>query len=136
MRRERWGPLANISPPLRDKGANEGLWKDLAAGRIRMVGSNHSPHSRETKAIGYSDIFACSYDAPGVQTMLAVMWDAFRRRRLPLPLLARVLSDGPARIFGLARKGAIVPGMDADLVIRDPDREVEILNEDQVGASG
>lgn len=68
--------------------------------------------------------------------MLPVMWDAFRRRKLPLPLLAHVLSDGPAKIFGLARKGAIAPGMDADFVIVDPNLEREIRSEDQVGASG
>jgi D-hydantoinase len=133
---ERWGPLAKISPPLRDREANAGLWGHLAAGRIQVVGSDHSPHSRETKAGGYRDIFDCWYGAPGVQTMLPVMWDAFQRRRLPLPLLARVLADAPARIFGLARKGAIAPGMDADLVLVDPAREAEIRSEDQAGASG
>jgi dihydropyrimidinase len=132
----RWGPLAKISPPLRDREANEGLWRHLAAGRIDAVGSDHSPHSRETKAPGYRDIFDAWYGAPGVQTLLPVMWDAFRRRALPLPLLARVLSEAPARIFGLERKGAIVPGLDADLVIVDPDREVELRSGDQVGHSG
>jgi allantoinase len=133
---ERWGPLAKISPPLRDRIANAGLWRHLAEGRIQAMGSDHSPHSRETKAGGYRDIFDCWYGAPGVQTMLPVMWDAFRRRNLPLPLLARVLSDQPARIFGLDQKGAIAPGMDADFVIIDPELEREIRSEDQVGASG
>lgn len=133
---ERWGPLAKISPPLRDRNANEGLWGHLAAGRIQAVGSDHSPHSRETKAGGYRDISDCWYGAPGVQTMLPVMWDAFRRRNLPLPLLAQVLAATPARIFGLASKGAIAPGMDADLVLIDPEREAEIRSQDQIGGSG
>jgi len=132
----RWGPLAKVSPPLRDAPANEGLWRHLAAGRIDAVGSDHSPHSRETKAPGYRDIFDAWYGAPGVQTLLPVMWDAFRRRSLPLPLLARVLSEAPARIFGLERKGTIAPGMDADLVIVDPDREQELRGADQLGHSG
>lgn len=132
----RWGPLAKISPPLRDAAANECLWRHLAAGRIDAVGSDHSPHSRETKAPGYRDIFDAWYGAPGVQTLLPVMWDAFHRRGLPLPLLARVLSEAPARIFRLERKGAIASGLDADLVIVDPDREVELRSEDQVGQSG
>jgi dihydropyrimidinase len=132
----RWGPLAKISPPLRDAAANEGLWRHLAAGRIDAVGSDHSPHSRETKAPGYRDIFDAWYGAPGVQTLLPVMWDAFCRRALPLPLLARVLSEAPARIFGLDHKGAIAPGLDADLVIMDPDREVELRSEEQIGHSG
>jgi len=132
----RWGPLAKISPPLRDRTANEGLWRHLAAGRIDAVGSDHSPHSRETKAPGLRDIFDAWYGAPGVQTLLPVMWDAVRRRGLPLPLLARVLSEAPARIFGLERKGAIAPGLDADLVIMDPDREVELRGGEQIGQSG
>jgi dihydroorotase-like cyclic amidohydrolase len=132
---EHWGPLAKISPPLRDRAANEGLWRHVAAGRIDAVGSDHSPHSRETKAPGYRDIFEAWYGAPGVQTLLPVMWDAFRRRSLPLPLLARVMSEAPARIFGLARKGAIAPGLDADVIIMDPDREVVLRSDDQIGHS-
>ena len=132
----RLGALAKISPPLRDAAANAGLWRHLAAGRIDAVGSDHSPHSRETKSPGYRDIFDAWYGAPGVQTLLPVMWDAFRRRGLPLPLLARVMSEEPARIFGLERKGAIAPGLDADLVIVDPDREVELRGGDQVGGGG
>jgi D-hydantoinase len=132
----RWGPLAKVSPPLRGRAANEGLWRHLEGGRIDAVGSDHSPHSRETKAPGYRDIFDAWYGAPGVQTLLPVMWDAFRRRGLPLPLLAQVLSTGAARIFGLEGKGAIAPGLDADLVLVDPDREVEIRSEEQIGHTG
>lgn len=133
---ERWGPLAKISPPLRDREAADGLWRRLASGQIDAVGSDHSPHSRETKAAGDRDIFDASYGAPGAQTMLPVMWDAFHRRGLPLPLLARVMSEEPARLFGLTGKGAIAPGMDADVVLVDPDTEREIRRQDQVGASG
>ncbi|HKV44822.1 MAG TPA: amidohydrolase family protein [bacterium] len=133
---ERWGPLAKISPPLRDGAAADGLWHLLSAERIQVIGSDHSPHSRETKAGGFRDIFECWYGAPGVQTMLPVMWDAFRRHRVPPTVLARLLAATPARIFGLAGKGVIAPGMDADLVLIDPEREAEIRSEDQVGGSG
>ncbi len=133
---ERWGPLAKISPPLRDAAANAGLWSHMAAGRLDLVGSDHSPHSRESKAAGERDIFAAWYGAPGVQTLLPVMFDAFHRHGLPLSLLARVLAGTPARIFGLSSKGAIAPGLDADLVLIDPRVEREIRSEAQVGRSG
>ena len=68
--------------------------------------------------------------------MLPVMWDAFRRHQLPIPMLARLLAAAPAQIFGLSGKGVIAPGMDADLVVIDPEREVEIRDEHQAGGSG
>lgn len=133
---QRWGPLAKISPPLRDAAANAGLWLHLGGRHVDVVGSDHSPHSRETKAPGQDDIFAAPYGAPGVQTILPVMWDAWQRHGLPLPRLAQVLAEAPARIFGLAAKGAIAPGLDADVVLIDPRAEREIHNEEQVGHSG
>src|SRR5579864_6874646 len=132
----RWGPLAKISPPLRDAADNEGLWRYLGAGRIDAVGSDHSPHSRETKAPGYRDIFDAWYGAPGVQTLLPVMWDAFRRRGRGGARRARVRGGGAGGIWGLERKGAIARGLGADRVIRGPDREVELRSGDQIGQSG
>lgn len=132
-----YGPLAKVSPPLRTADETEALWKQLAAGAIQVVSSDHSPHSAETKKGGYQNIFDCWYGAPGAETMAPVLADASRRRGLSLSHVALWLAENPARIFGLyPRKGAIQPGADADLVIWDAGREVVIRKENQHSNAG
>lgn len=132
-----YGPLAKISPPLRTPYETAALWRQLTAGAIQVVSSDHSPHSAETKKAGDKNIFDCWYGAPGVETMAPVMGDASRRRGLSLSHLALWLAEHPAKIFGLyPRKGTIQTGADADLVIWDPDREVIIRKENQHSNAG
>jgi dihydroorotase-like cyclic amidohydrolase len=106
----------------------EGIWAHLAAGRIHTVGSDHSPHTLETKRPGERNIFDAWFGCAGTETMLAVMYDELVvRRGLPLTVLARLLAEHPAKVFGLfPRKGAIEVGADADLVLFDPARTVTI----------
>jgi len=122
------GALAKIGPPLREPEDVEGLWAHLAAGRIHTVGSDHSPHTRETKRPGERNIFDAWYGCAGTETMLPVMYDEMVvRRGLPVTLLARLLAERPAKVFGLyPRKGAIEVGADADLVLFDPARAATI----------
>jgi len=126
------GALAKIAPPLREVEDVEGLWAHLAAGRIHTVGSDHSPHTRETKRPGERNIFDAWFGCAGTETMLPVMYDELVvRRGLPVGLLARLLAEHPAKVFGLyPRKGAIEVGADADLVLFDPARAVPIRAED------
>jgi dihydropyrimidinase len=132
-----YGPLAKVSPPLRTAGDAEGLWRRLLASEIDFIGSDHSPHSAETKKRGYGNIFDCWYGAPGVETMAPVMADAAVRHGQDLAAIVRWHAAGPARAYGLyPRKGAIQIGSDADLVIWDPEREVTIHNEAQHSRSG
>ncbi len=122
------GALAKIAPPLRGAEDVEGLWGHLAAGRIHTVGSDHSPHTRETKRPGERNIFNAWFGCAGTETMLPVMYDELVvRRGLPVTLLSRLLAERPAKVFGLyPRKGAIEVGADADLVLFDPARTITI----------
>lgn len=134
---EQFGPLAKVSPPLRTRAEIEGLWRRLLMGEIDFIGSDHSPHSAETKRPGVENIFSCWYGAPGVETMLPVMHDAVRRRAADLAALVRWHAEAPARAYGLyPRKGALQVGSDADLVIWDPERQETIRGERQHGRSG
>jgi allantoinase len=116
----RRGGEAKINPPLRAPGEVESLWSALASGELDIVSSDHVGWPAERKR--GEDIFALASGAPGLELILPLVYDAVRRRSLPLGLLARVLAERPARRFGLwPAKGALQPGADADLVVLDPD---------------
>jgi allantoinase len=115
----RLGAVAKCAPPLRSRQALEGLWQQVLDGTIDCIASDHSPCPPEEKARGAGDVWAAWGGITGVQTLLPLMFsEGVRRRGLPLE------STNPARIFGLfPRKGSLLPGADADLVILDPNRE-------------
>lgn len=125
---ETMGPLSKVGPPLRTKADNDAMWEGVSNGWITVIGSDHSAHTRETKKPGYTNIFDAWFGCPGIETTLPLMYsEAIGKRGLPPWFLARVLSENPARIFGLyPRKGVIQVGSDADLVIIDP-RKVMII---------
>jgi allantoinase len=119
------GPMAKCAPPLRSRAAVEGLWRQVLDGTIDCIASDHSPCPPAEKARGSGDIWAAWAGITGVQTLLPlVFWEGVRRRGLALERLAALVSTNAAKIFGLfPRKGTILPGADADLVVLDPDRE-------------
>ncbi len=121
---ERVGPRAKCAPPIRSRAQVEALWERVLAGQVDTIGSDHSPCTVQDKDIGYTDIWQAWGGISGVQTMLpGLLTEGVHKRGLPLPLLTRMVSANPARLFGLyPRKGTIQPGSDADLVIVDPDR--------------
>jgi allantoinase len=115
----RQGGEAKINPPLRNSAEVDALWRRLAAGEIDLVSSDHVgwPAARKHG----DDVFELSAGAPGVELILPLMHDAIATRGLPTELLPRLLAEGPARRFGLwPRKGALLPGADADIVVLDP----------------
>ena len=121
----RLGPVAKCAPPLRSRQSLEGLWQQVFDGTIDCIASDHSPCPPEEKARGAGDVWAAWGGITGVQTLLPLMfWEGVRRRGLPLERLVALVSTNAARIFGLfPRKGTLLPGADADLVILDPNRE-------------
>jgi allantoinase len=108
-------------PPIRER-ANAGLlWAALRDGIIDCVVSDHSPCPPELKRRGGGDFGAAWGGISSVQLSLPVVWTAARRRGFGLDDVARWMAAGPARIAGLAGKGAIAPGGDGDLVAFAPD---------------
>ena len=143
---ERWGPFAKIGPPLRpadgpDRGA---LWDGAAAGFVATVASDHSPRVPAAKEPGRRNIFVDAegkpipFGAPSLETLVPLVYsEGVVNRGLPLPWLARVLAENPARIFGLwPRKGAIRIGADADLTLWDPAPEWTIQQSQHLGIAG
>ncbi|MFC4597523.1 allantoinase AllB [Cohnella hongkongensis] len=128
---EALGALAKCAPPIRGAREREGLWARLAEGKIDLVASAHSPCPLWMKAGQGEDGFAAREGIAGAQSMLELVLDEGHwKRGLPLTLLSRVLSEAPARRFGLLpRKGRLAVGSDADLVIVNPDAPYELRAE-------
>jgi dihydroorotase len=119
------GTLAQLNPPIRDAAHREGIWHGLAQGVIDSVGSDHSPHTREEKAQPYPKTHS---GMTGVQTLVPIMLDHVNAGRLSLARFVDLTSAGPARIFGIARKGRIAVGYDADLTVVDLKRRQRITD--------
>ena len=122
---ERLGTLAQLNPPVRDASHREGIWRGVAQGVIDTVGSDHSPHTLEEKSHSYPKTHS---GMTGVQTLVPVMLDHVNAGRLSLARFVDLTSAGPARVYGIARKGRIAAGYDADLTLVDLKRRETITN--------
>lgn len=110
------GSRAQMNPPVRDQRHREALRLGLIDGVLNCIGSDHAPHTLEEKARPYPQ---SPSGIPGVQTILPLLMTGVREGWLGLPDVARVTSGAPARIYGIAGKGSLRPGNDADLVLYD-----------------
>jgi dihydropyrimidinase len=112
-----------ISPPLRPGTDRDAMWAGLADGTLDLVATDHVADRRgvekseAAKGVAFDKI---SNGAPGIETLLTMVYAGSATNGLTLERMVDVLSTTPARLFGLGRKGAIEPGRDADLVLFDP----------------
>jgi allantoinase len=111
------------APPIRDAENRERLWEGLRAGVLSSVVSDHSPCTPELKKGSFFEAWG---GIASVELGLRAVWTEARRRGFGLEDVARWMSEGPARIAGLERKGAIAEGKDADLVLFEPDEASEV----------
>ncbi|SMB99550.1 dihydropyrimidinase [Thermanaeromonas toyohensis ToBE] len=120
-------PLYLMCPPLRKEQDNRKLWQALAEGHLQVVATDHCSYTPEQKAAGTS-FWDTPAGVPGTETLLPLLYSyGVREGWLSLPQLVQVLSTNPARLFGLyPRKGDLNPGSDADIVIFDPRRELQL----------
>jgi len=113
---ERFGSKAQMNPPIRTAAHREALWRALDQGVVDVIGSDHAPHTAEEKARDYP---SSPSGMPGVQTLLPLMLDHVNAGRLSLERLIDLVCSGPARIYGIAGKGRIAVGYDADFTLVD-----------------
>lgn len=117
------------APPIREAETRERLWEALAAGDLDFVATDHSPCPPALKLPDEGDFLRAWGGIASLQLAASVLWTGMRRRGLPPQRLAQWLAAGPARLAGLARKGAIAPGMDADLVLFRPDDDYPVTTD-------
>lgn len=128
------------SPPMRSAQDNARLWDGLSAGILQTIGTDHCPffydgtrpivyEGREIaipgKELGKDDFTKIPNGLPGIEDRMPVMWTCgVRTGRISPNQFVAYNSTNPAKIFGLyPRKGALLPGSDADIVIWDPDKK-------------
>jgi dihydroorotase len=133
---ERNGPraLGRWVPP----DVKDALWQGIADGTVDVLGTDHGPHTLEEKAPGWEDMWKAPSAVPQLQDYLTQLLEkGVRSGRITLDAAVRLASYNPARLFGLyPRKGTIEPGADADLVLVDPNREIEFRDENALSKCG
>jgi dihydropyrimidinase len=117
------------SPPLRPADNPPGLWRHLAAGSLQTVGTDHCPFFYSgQKDLGRDDFTRIPNGLPGIEARLAILYTCgVGQGRLTPTRWVELCCTAPAQIFGLyPRKGALLPGADADIVIFDPHQRVTL----------
>jgi dihydroorotase len=122
---ERLGAYAQMNPPIRDASHRDALWQAVREGLVDVIGSDHAPHTREEKDKTYPDTPS---GMPGVQTLPTILLDHVNAGRMTLERFVDLTSAGAARIFGIAGKGRIARGYDADFTIVDLKKTRKIEN--------
>jgi len=130
------------SPPMRTAADNQRLWQGLSNGILQTVGTDHCPFFFDGsqpityegqkvaipgKELGKNDFTKIPNGLPAVGDRLPILWSyGVRTGRLTPNQFVALTSTNPAKIFGLyPRKGALLPGSDADLVVWDPERKLQ-----------
>jgi dihydropyrimidinase len=123
------------SPPLRKKADIEALWEAVQSGEIDVMGTDHCSFFMDgQKTSGKDDFTKIPGGIPGVEHRPALFYQfGVVSGKTDVEMMCRLLSERPAKLFGMyPKKGAVLAGSDADLVIWDPDKEWEITAKDQV----
>jgi dihydropyrimidinase len=125
---QRLGALGKVNPPLREQAQVEGLWDRIRDGTIDFLGSDHVPHTRASKG---DDLWSAMPGLPGITMSLPILLsEGVHKRHLPLTKVVELTSYRAARVFHLyPKKGALEIGSDADIVIVDLEKRVEITPE-------
>ncbi|ESP87031.1 dihydroorotase [Candidatus Halobonum tyrrellensis] len=126
---EEMGNLPMIAPPIRKRDDVEAMFEYLSDGTLDVVSTDHCGYERESKEV--ENWWDSTFGANALQTSLPVFHDeAVNERGFSYPFVVRVMSRNPARVFGMAGKGTLDPGTDADVVLFDPDETYTVTADD------
>ncbi len=112
------GGFAKCNPPLRHRHLVDGLWKYINDGSVDFIGSDHAPYLLSEKESSPDDIFKVPAGFPGIDTRFPLIIDCVEKGKLSMSKALDLLCVNPAKSFDLyPRKGCLLPGADADIVI-------------------
>jgi dihydroorotase (multifunctional complex type) len=99
---------------------NPSMWEAVIDGTIDVIGSDHGPHTKEEKEVGWTDMYTAPGGSPMIEQYLRLLLTEVNKGRLTLERVVEMCAHAPARLTGFyGKKGAILPGADADLVVLD-----------------
>jgi dihydropyrimidinase len=125
------GVLYTMTPPLRPPGNSEALWAGLAEGSISVVSSDHNALGAKLKQ-SRPHFLDVPPGLAGTESLLPYLYsEGVARGRIQVERMVELLSTAPAHIFGLPNKGAVKVGLDADLVVFDPQVQYTVRADDQ-----
>ncbi|WP_251341452.1 dihydroorotase [Haloplanus halophilus] len=110
------GTYGRMNPPLRSEKRRAALYDRVVDGRVDLLATDHAPHTRAEKEAPLLD---APSGVPGVETMVPLLLAETLDGPLSVERVRDLTAAAPASTFGLARKGRIEPGMDADLALYD-----------------
>ena len=112
-----------ITPPIRDLASQDALWDAVIRGSLSAICSDHCAYSSQQKAAGREDFTKLPFGAPGIDARVPVFWSrGVSEGRISVADFVRITATRPAQALGMyPRKGALLPGSDADLLVIDPD---------------
>jgi dihydropyrimidinase len=110
------------SPPIRSLEEQAAVWRAVSDGTIAVIGSDHVAFSADEKKGDGKDVFTVPSGFSGIETLFPILFsEGFMKGRTSLPRLAALMSTNAAKLYGFyPRKGVLLPGSDADVVIVDP----------------
>jgi dihydroorotase len=117
---KRRGPYA--LPVAKPQEQIDAYWEQLLRGDIDTIGTDHAPHTRAEKDIGYQNIWQAAPGVTGLETYLGQLLTEVNKGRLTLQQLVRLTAENPAKILAFPHKGSLVPGNDADITVIDMNR--------------
>ena len=119
--------FGRMNPPLRRERLRSKVWERVVDGTVDIVATDHAPHTRQEKDAG---IWDAPSGVPGVETALPLLLEAARTDEISYERIRDLTAKNVAAVFDLPTKGWIEEGMDADLVLVDPENSREISGED------
>ncbi|MHB8864900.1 MAG: dihydroorotase [Pirellulaceae bacterium] len=124
----RLGTRIQMNPSVKTEADNRRLWEALSQGRIQVIATDHAPHTLEEKRCPYPQ---SPSGLPAVENSLALMLTQVNLGRCTLEQVVQWMCTAPARVWDVWHKGAIVRDFDADLVLVDLHKQMEVHDERQ-----